>query len=87
MEMGKKLNGRYKIIGTVGSGGMANVYLARDLILERDVAVKVLRFDFRDDQDTIRRFKREALAATELIHPNIVSVYYTGCSKDTYHCR
>ncbi len=78
MEMGKKLNGRYKIIGTVGSGGMANVYLARDLILERDVAVKVLRFDFRDDQDTIRRFKREALAATELIHPNIVSVYDVG---------
>lgn len=78
MEIGKKLNGRYKIIGTVGSGGMANVYLARDLILERDVAVKVLRFDFRDDQDTIRRFKREALAATELIHPNIVSVYDVG---------
>lgn len=78
MEMGKKLNGRYKIIGSVGSGGMANVYLARDLILERDVAVKVLRFDFRDDQDTIRRFKREALAATELIHPNIVSVYDVG---------
>lgn len=78
MEIGKKLNGRYKVIGTVGSGGMANVYLARDLILERDVAVKVLRFDFRDDQDTIRRFKREALAATELIHPNIVSVYDVG---------
>lgn len=78
MEMGKKLNGRYKIIGTVGAGGMANVYLAKDLILERDVAVKVLRFDFRDDQDTIRRFKREALAATELTHPNIVSVYDIG---------
>lgn len=78
MEKGKKLNGRYKIIGSVGSGGMANVYLARDLILERDVAVKVLRFDFRDDQNTIRRFKREALAATELIHPNIVSVYDVG---------
>lgn len=76
--MGKKLNGRYKIIGTVGAGGMANVYLAKDLILERDVAVKVLRFDFRDDQDTIRRFKREALAATELTHPNIVSVYDIG---------
>ncbi|MBT2731581.1 Stk1 family PASTA domain-containing Ser/Thr kinase [Carnobacterium sp. ISL-102] len=78
MEKGKKLNGRYKIIRSVGSGGMANVYLARDLILERDVAVKVLRFDFRDDQNTIRRFKREALAATELIHPNIVSVYDVG---------
>lgn len=78
MEIGKKLNGRYKIIGTVGGGGMAHVYLAHDLILDRDVAVKVLRYDFREDQDTIRRFKREALAATELVHPNIVSVYDIG---------
>ncbi len=76
--MGTKLNGRYKITGTVGGGGMAHVYLAHDLILDRDVAVKVLRYDFRDDQDTIRRFKREALAATELVHPNIVSVYDIG---------
>ncbi|MGB6177773.1 Stk1 family PASTA domain-containing Ser/Thr kinase [Carnobacterium sp.] len=78
MEIGRKLNGRYKITGTVGGGGMAHVYLAHDLILDRDVAVKVLRYDFRDDQDTIRRFKREALAATELVHPNIVSVYDIG---------
>ena len=78
MEIGTKLNGRYKITGTVGGGGMAHVYLAHDLILDRDVAVKVLRYDFRDDQDTIRRFKREALAATELVHPNIVSVYDIG---------
>jgi serine/threonine protein kinase len=78
MQMGAKLNGRYKITGTVGGGGMAHVYLAHDLILDRDVAVKVLRYDFRDDQDTIRRFKREALAATELVHPNIVSVYDIG---------
>lgn len=78
MEIGKKLNGRYKIIGAIGGGGMANVFLAHDLILDRDVAVKVLRYDFRDDQDTIRRFKREALSATELVHPNIVSVYDIG---------
>lgn len=78
MEIGRKLNGRYKITGTVGGGGMAHVYLAHDLILDRDVAVKVLRYDFRDDQDTIRRFKREALAATEMVHPNIVSVYDIG---------
>ena len=50
----------------IGSGGMANVYLAHDLILDRDVAVKVLRFDFQNDQAAIRRFQREALAATEL---------------------
>lgn len=75
IEIGKKLNGRYHIIGSIGSGGMANVYLAHDLILDRDVAVKVLRFDFQNDQAAIRRFQREALAATELVHPNIVSVY------------
>lgn len=76
--MGRKLSGRYKIIGNVGNGGMANVYLAHDLILGRDVAIKVLRYDFRNDQTAIRRFQREALAATELVHPNIVSVYDVG---------
>ncbi|MGK0552118.1 Stk1 family PASTA domain-containing Ser/Thr kinase [Enterococcus faecalis] len=78
IEIGKKLNGRYHIIGNIGSGGMANVFLAHDLILDRDVAVKVLRFDFQNDQAAIRRFQREALAATELVHPNIVSVYDVG---------
>ena len=48
IELGKKLNGRYQITGNIGSGGMANVFLAHDLILDRDVAVKVLRFDFRE---------------------------------------
>ena len=47
IELGKKLNGRYQITGNIGSGGMANVFLAHDLILDRDVAVKVLRFDFQ----------------------------------------
>ncbi|MHC9536861.1 Stk1 family PASTA domain-containing Ser/Thr kinase [Dellaglioa sp. BT-FLS60] len=71
-------NERYKIINSLGEGGMANVYLATDLILDRLVAVKVLRVDLRDDQDTVRRFKREALATTELVHPNIVNVYDVG---------
>lgn len=78
IEVGRKLNGRYLILGTIGSGGMANVYLAKDLILDREVAVKVLRFDFQNDQSAIRRFQREALAATELVHPNIVAVYDVG---------
>lgn len=78
IEIGKKLSGRYKILGNIGSGGMANVFLAHDLILDRDVAIKVLRFDFQNDQAAIRRFQREALAATELVHPNIVSVYDVG---------
>lgn len=78
VEIGRKLSGRYKILGNIGNGGMANVYLAHDLILDRDVAVKVLRFDFQSDQGAIRRFQREALAATELVHSNIVAVYDVG---------
>jgi len=78
LDIGKKINDRYLIIGNIGSGGMANVFLARDLILDREVAVKVLRYDFQNDQAAIRRFQREALAATELVHPNIVSVYDVG---------
>lgn len=78
IEIGKKLSGRYRILGNIGSGGMANVFLARDLILDREVAVKVLRYDFQDNQTAIRRFQREALAATELVHPNIVTVYDVG---------
>lgn len=78
INIGTKIGERYEVIGNIGSGGMANVYLANDLILNREVAVKVLRFDFQDDQDAIRRFQREALAATEMVHPNIVSVYDVG---------
>ncbi|MGX6978449.1 Stk1 family PASTA domain-containing Ser/Thr kinase [Vagococcus elongatus] len=78
VEIGDMINGRYKVIGNVGSGGMANVFLAHDLILDRDVAVKVLRFDFLDDKAAIRRFQREALASSELVHPNIVGVYDVG---------
>lgn len=68
------LSGRYRIVRSLGEGGMANVYLAHDLILDRDVAVKLLRLDLRDDPKTIKRFQREALATTELVHPHIVSL-------------
>lgn len=78
MRTGYTLNGRYRILRALGEGGMANVYLAHDLILDRDVSVKLLRLDLRDDPNTIRRFQREALAATELLHPNIVQVYDVG---------
>lgn len=75
IDINSKLSGRYIITQTIGSGGMANVYLARDLILDRDVAVKVLKFDFQDNQDAITRFQREAMAASQLLHHNIVEVY------------
>lgn len=78
MRTGYTLNGRYRIIRSLGEGGMANVYLAHDLILDRDVSVKLLRLDLRDDPATVRRFQREALAATELVNDNIVQVYDVG---------
>ncbi|KRL57317.1 Stk1 family PASTA domain-containing Ser/Thr kinase [Furfurilactobacillus rossiae] len=72
------LAGRYRIIRPLGEGGMADVYLAHDLILDRDVSVKLLRLDLRDDPSTERRFQREAMAASELVSPHIVSVYDVG---------
>lgn len=85
MLIGKRISGRYKVIETIGGGGMANVYLAHDMILDRDVAVKVLRLDFANDEDFIRRFRREAKAATSLNHPNIVNIYDVGEEGDIYY--
>ncbi|WP_241152361.1 Stk1 family PASTA domain-containing Ser/Thr kinase [Vaginisenegalia massiliensis] len=82
MEIGEKLSGRYQITNTIGQGGMANVFLAHDLILDRDVAVKVLRFDFQDNQDAIRRFQREAMSASQLLHHNIVEIYDVDEEQD-----
>jgi len=84
MNIGERVSGRYKIIDTIGSGGMANVYLAEDLILEREVAVKMMALDFQDDEDNLRRFQREALSTTELIHPNIVNIYDVGEKTPPY---
>ncbi|MFD1484357.1 Stk1 family PASTA domain-containing Ser/Thr kinase [Lacticaseibacillus baoqingensis] len=78
IEPGFTLNERYQLKQTLGEGGMANVYLAHDLILDRDVAVKVLRLDLQNDPDAARRFQREAMATSELVHPNIVSIYDVG---------
>lgn len=78
MKPGYELNHRYKIIESLGEGGMANVYLAHDLVLDRDVSVKLLRLDLRDDPSTKRRFEREAMAATQLNDPHIVGVYDVG---------
>lgn len=75
---GHKINDRYEIIKSIGEGGMANVYLANDNILDRQVAVKVLRGDLSGDQKFVRRFEREALSVSKLSHPNIVEVYDVG---------
>lgn len=82
MREGHLLNERYKIIRKIGSGGMADVYLARDTILERDVAIKALRSEYVNDTEFTTRFDREAQAATSLTHPNIVSIYDVGEDGD-----
>ena len=81
---GQKINDRYKIIKTIGEGGMANVYLANDEILNREVAVKILRGDLAEDDKFVRRFQREAISASSLNHPNIVEVYDVGEDNGSY---
>ena len=81
---GQMINDRYQIIRTIGEGGMANVYLAHDTILDRDVAVKVLRGDLAGDEKFVRRFQREAIAASSLSHPNIVEMYDVGEDDGKY---
>ncbi|WP_174613224.1 Stk1 family PASTA domain-containing Ser/Thr kinase [Virgibacillus ihumii] len=82
MLNGHLLNERYKIIETIGGGGMANVYLGNDIILDREVAIKVLRLEYAHDEEFIARFDREAKAATSLSHPNIVNIYDVGEEAD-----
>ena len=85
MIIGQLLNERYRIKSRIGGGGMANVYLGYDIILKRDVAIKVLRPEFANDPEFIERFDREALAATSLAHPNIVSIYDVGEEGDIFY--
>ena len=85
MIIGRRISDRYKVLEMIGGGGMANVYLAHDMILDRDVAVKVLRLDFANNDEFIHRFHREALSATSLVHPNIVSIYDVGEEDSIYY--
>lgn len=85
MLIGRRVSGRYKVIRLIGGGGMANVYLAHDMILDRDVAIKILRLDFANEDEFIRRFQREAQSATSLTHENIVSIYDVGEEDDIYY--
>jgi serine/threonine-protein kinase len=80
----KTLSNRYEVIERIGGGGMAIVYRGRDLLLHRQVAVKVLRQQFVNDEEFIKRFRREAQAAASLSHPNIVSVYDVGQEEDIH---
>lgn len=78
MLIGRNINGRYKIKELIGGGGMSNVYLAHDMILDRDIAIKILRYDFSNEEELRRRFQREALSTTSLAHPNIVNIFDVG---------
>lgn len=82
---GQKINDRYEIIRSIGEGGMANVYLGYDTILDRNVAIKVLRGDLSNDEKFVRRFQREALSASSLAHPNIVEMYDVGEDNGLYY--
>jgi len=78
------INDRYEIHKRIGRGGMADVFSARDLLLDRQVAVKVLFPEFATDANFVERFRREAQSAASLSHPNIVSVYDWGKHEGTY---
>lgn len=79
IQVGKLFAGRYRILKAIGRGGMADVYLANDLILDKEeVAIKVLRTNYQTDQVAVARFQREARAMAELNHPNIVAIRDIG---------
>lgn len=83
--MAEYIGNRYRIDKLIGKGGMADVYLAFDTILKREVAVKILKSDMADDDIALERFKREAGAVTQLSHPNIVDVYDVGDENDKHY--
>jgi len=81
----KTLDNRYTILEHIGGGGMADVFRAHDKLLDRSVAVKVLRSQFTHDDEFVIRFRREAQAAARLSHPNIVNIYDVGRDEDIYY--
>jgi serine/threonine-protein kinase len=83
--IGRPFDGRYRLERRIGSGGMADVYLARDQTLGREVALKILADRYAQDPGFVERFRREASAAAGLNHPNIVAVYDRGQAEGTYY--
>ncbi len=82
---GELIDGRYKVISRIGAGGMADVFLAEDQQLGRQVALKLLHRRFAEDPGFVERFRREAQAAASLSHPNVVSVFDRGAVDGTYY--
>ena len=83
--IGRTIANRYEIISKTGVGGMATVYVAKDIVLNRNVAVKVLKDEFTTDEEFIKRFNSEAQSAASLTHPNIVSIYDVGNEEGIYY--
>jgi serine/threonine-protein kinase len=83
--VGRVLGDRYEVLEKIGGGGMALVYKAKCRLLNRFVAIKVLRPEFIEDEEFVKKFKREAQAAASLSHPNIVSIYDVGTENDNYY--
>src|SRR3954469_19294940 len=79
------VDGRYRILGRIGSGGMADVYRAEDTHLGREVALKILHRRFAQDAEFMERFRREASSAAGLQHPNVVGVFDRGDHEGTYY--
>ena len=79
------IDGRYRVVSRLGSGGMADVYLAQDELLGRQVALKVLHHHFAEDHEFVERFRREASSAAGLSHPNIVAIFDRGEWNGTYY--
>jgi serine/threonine-protein kinase len=82
---GTVIDGRYEVLSRIGAGGMADVYLARDQLLGRQVAVKLLHHRFAEDQEFVERFRREASSAAGLSHPNVVAIFDRGEWDGTYY--
>jgi len=84
-HLGKRLEGRYEIQELIGTGGMSNVYKAHDVIDRRDVAVKILRDEFLDNDEFLRRFKNESKAIAVMSHPNIVRVHDVSFTSSIHY--
>ena len=80
-NIGKKLDGRYEITELIGEGGMADVYRATDVVDNKTVAVKILKKEFAENEEFLRRFRNESKAIAVLSHPNIVKIYDVGFSE------
>ena len=80
-NIGKKLDGRYEITELIGEGGMADVYKAVDVVDNKTVAIKILKKEFAESEEFLRRFRNESKAIAVLSHPNIVKIYDVGFSE------